>query len=100
MHFCRNRVSVGNAAPRHGFETVGESDRLRPVVRLEISDHHIPPGLRGRAPPLQHAVVLADAGAHPEEDLVTAAALAHGISSDEFTTSPPSSAGRAGLLRQ
>ena len=49
-------------------------DGLDPSVGLEVADHDVTPGLGLRLGLLEHAVGLAHAGGHPEEDLVAAAA--------------------------
>ena len=62
-------------AARDDLEAIGLGDRLGAVVRLEVADHDVAAGLGLGLALLEHAVGLADAGRHPEEDLVAAASL-------------------------
>ena len=73
VHLLKDRVPVGNPAPRQELQTVRLLDGLLATVRLQISDHHVPPGLGLGSSLLKHPVGLPDAGGHPQEDLEAAA---------------------------
>src|SRR3954447_26802768 len=73
VHLLELGVAIPHAAAGDHLEALGLGDRLAAPVRLEGADDDVAPGLGLRLPLLQHAVGLADAGGHAEEDLVAAA---------------------------
>ena len=77
VHLLELAPPVVDRPPRHELEPLGLGDRLRPAVLLEVADDHVAARLGLGLALLEHAVGLADAGRHAEEDL-EAAALAVG----------------------
>ena len=72
VHLLELERAVLRAQPRHDLEPFGEGRRLGTVVRLEVADHDVPPLLLRLAALEEHAVRLADARGHPEQDPVVA----------------------------
>ena len=70
IHLLEHRVAVRHAPPRDRLEPFGLGNGLQAAVRLEVTDHDVTPVLGLRLALAQHLVGLADAGGHPQEDLV------------------------------
>ena len=74
VHLLKLGVAVGDPPARDLLEVARLGERLDPAVGLEVADHDVAAGLGLGLGLLEHPVGLADAGGHPEEDLVAAAA--------------------------
>ena len=75
IHLAHRVAAVVDDAEGLDLQPLCLRRRLRPAVRLEHADDDVAPVLGRRATLLQHAVRLADAGRHAQEDL---AAAGHG----------------------
>ena len=73
VHLLDLERPVADAPPRHDLEPLGERRSCRAVVGLEVADHDVPALGLGLAALLEHAVGLADAGRHSQQDPVPAA---------------------------
>ena len=75
IHLAHRVAAVVDDAEGLDLEPLCLRRRLRPPVRLEHADDDVAPVLRRRATLLQHAVGLADARRHAQEDLAAARPL-------------------------
>ena len=69
VHLGGDGAAHLDLAPRHELQPARLLARLRPVVRLQVADHHVAPGDQLGLALLQHPVGLADPRRHPQEDL-------------------------------
>jgi hypothetical protein len=72
IHLLELRIAVGDAPARDRLESLGLGHGLQASVRFQVPDHDVASVLGLRLALAQHLVGLADAGCHPQEDLVVA----------------------------
>jgi hypothetical protein len=70
VHLLEHRLPVGHAPARDGLEPLSLGEGVHAPVRLYVADDDVTSVLGLRLALAQHLVGLADAGGHPEEDLV------------------------------
>ncbi len=85
LESLNDQVAERHLQARDDLEPIGERRRLRPVVRLQVADDDVAPLGLCLLSFLEHAVGLADAGGHAEQDAVVAGHV-----------TPPAGCGRSG----
>ena len=77
VHLLQRPAAIGHGASRDHLEALCLRDRLRAAVRLEVADHDVAAvvGLGGAL--LEHAVGLAHARGHADEDLQASSLVGH-----------------------
>jgi hypothetical protein len=70
VHLYEIQIAIRRVARGDARQPVRLRLGLRTAVRLQVADHDVTSGLELRPPVLEHAIRLADARGHAQEDLV------------------------------